>query len=233
MLDGRVYAEFGIYSMDYIDMQLAAFQLGTDTSFDTTVNAGNATIEGADASIRLVAGGFGINGSLTWNESNIEQLTTVDTRSLPFDLPAGGTPYPGDTNLGCNVATAPNGCFDYSSYVIGVSNVETLFAPGVTYNFSVDYAFQLSNGATVTPSVALNHADAAFSNINQVPGDSYFQTGERDLVNFTLTYQKDDWNVQLFGTNVSDELFIEGVSSNDSVLYGDPSVWGIRARMDF
>jgi outer membrane receptor protein involved in Fe transport len=55
----------------------------------------------------------------------------------------------------------------------------------------------------------------------------------RDLVNVNLTYERDDWTVQLYGQNVSDELFIEGVAGGNSVLYGDPEVWGVRARIEF
>ena len=234
MLDGQLYAEFGIFSMDYSDMQMAGFRAGATDSAFGTVNIGDSSIDGIEGSIRYFVGGFGLNASFNMVDSELGSLTTVDSNSLPFPPPAPGQLYPGDTGRGCTPAIALNGCFDYSPYFITQTGAENLFSPELTYTISLDYAFQLANGGTLTPSVSLNHSDAAFTSIVQRPGDIFYTTGERDLVNLNLTYERDDWTVQLFGSNITDELFIEGHSNNSqAVLYGDPEVWGIRARMDF
>jgi iron complex outermembrane receptor protein len=226
LLDGQLYAELGIYSMGYTDMQMSAFRTSATESDNATVNVGDSSIEGIEGSIRYIVGGFGINGGFGWNDSSIGAITTIDTRSLPIGETGGVRP--GDTAKGCTGVF----CFDYTPYFITLAGSENLFAPKVTYTFSVDYAFQMSNGATVTPMVSLNHSDTAFSSILQQPGDNYYTTDARDLVNVSITYVKDDWNVQLFGTNVTDDLYIEGVTGSN-VLYSDPQVWGVRARMDF
>jgi hypothetical protein len=122
-------------------------------------------------------------------------------------------------------------CFDYSPYTITLSGSENLFSPELTYTLSVDYAFQLSNGGTLTPRLSLNHADGAFESVLQQPTDRYYRTDERDILNFSLSFDKDAWNVQLFATNVTDDLYVEG--AGNSVMYGDPRVVGLRARMDF
>jgi iron complex outermembrane receptor protein len=227
VLDGRLYAELGFFSMDYTDMQMSAFRTSTSESDNAVVNIGDSTIEGIDGAIRLLVGGFGLNGSLSYVDSELGELNTIDTRALP--IPETGGVRPGDTAKGCT----GDFCFDYSPYWITLSGSENLFSPKVTYTFGIDYAFQLSSGGTLTPAVSLNHSDRAFSSILQQPGDLYYTTDDRDLVNFNLTYQKEDWTVQVFGTNVTDETFIEGVAGGSSVLYGDPEVWGVRARMDF
>jgi iron complex outermembrane receptor protein len=231
MLDGRLYAEFGIFSMDYTDMQLSGFRTSATESSGGVVNIGDSTIDGFEGAIRLVVGGFGLNGSFNYVDSELGEIATVDTRALPLPNPGPGGFYPGDINKGCP-STNPIGCFDYSPYFQSLRGSENLFAPELTYNFSVDYAFELGNGATLTPTVSFNHADTAFSSLLQRPGDLYYTTQERDLINVNLTYVKDDWTVQLFGTNVSDEIFIEGAEGNN-VLYGDPEQWGVRVRMDF
>ncbi|MGD8325186.1 MAG: TonB-dependent receptor, partial [Gammaproteobacteria bacterium] len=236
MLDGQLYAELGIYSMDYSNMQMSAFRPGTSESSFGATNIGDSTIEGVEGSIRFFAGGFGISGSFNVSNSKLGAITTVDQNSLPLAIPGGpGNTFPGAVSAGCTAANAGGlGCFDYGPYFLTLSGAENLFSPELSYNFTVDYAIQLSNGATLTPAVSLNHADTAYSSILQRPGDLFYTTGERDLVNFNLTYEHNDWTVQLFGTNVSDELFIEGHSNDgQAVLYGDPEVWGIRARMDF
>ena len=98
----------------------------------------------------------------------------------------------------------------------------------------MDYAFQLSGGGTITPALSFNHADSTYTNTLQTPGDNYYRTDDRDVMNFSVTYERNGWNVQLFATNVTDEVYIEGHSNTaSSVFYGDPMVVGLRARMTF
>jgi iron complex outermembrane receptor protein len=226
-----LYAEFGIYDMSYEDMQLSVFQTSAVEGRQLTSNVGDSSIKGWEGSVRAVIGQLGINASVAYSDSELADLTTVDTRALP---PAGlGQPYPGDTSKGCTPATATTGtCFDYTPYRLTLSGTESPFAPQVTYTLGLDYAIQLENGATLTPALSYNYSDSAYSSLLQSPNDDYFRTDERKLTNFSLTFKKDDWDIQFFATNASDELFIEGVSGG-SVLYGDPRVVGIRGRMTF
>ena len=53
------------------------------------------------------------------------------------------------------------------------------------------------------------------------------------MTNLSLTYKRDNWDIQLYSTNVTDQLFIEGVNAGSSILYGDPRVTGLRVRMKF
>jgi outer membrane receptor protein involved in Fe transport len=117
-------------------------------------------------------------------------------------------------------------------YVLTIEGSENPFSPQVTYFASFDYAFNLSGGGTLTPSLSFNHSDATYTNTLQEPDNDYYRTEDRDIANFSLTYDKEDWNVQFFVNNLTDELFIEG-SDGGSVLYGDPQVVGFRARRGF
>ena len=125
----------------------------------------------------------------------------------------------------------PTQCFDYSPYVITLSGAENLFSPKLTYTISVDYAFQLRNGGTLTPRLSLSHADKAYESVLQQSSDRFYETDERDIVNFSLSFNRDSWDVQLFANNLTDELYIEGAGV--SVMYGDPRTVGLRVRMDF
>ena len=97
---------------------------------------------------------------------------------------------------------------------------------------SFDYAFQLQGGGTLTPSLSFSHADATYTNTLQERDNDYYRTEKRDIANFSLTFDREDWNVQFFVNNFSDELFIEG-SDGGSVIYGDPRTVGFRARRAF
>jgi iron complex outermembrane receptor protein len=228
-----LYAEVGVYSMDYKDMQLAAFLTAGNEARSTVTNIGDSTIQGIEGSLRAVFGGFGIDVSAAYNDSELGEITTVDTRALP-GLAVGGV-YPGDISKGCNPATATVGsCFDYSPYAVTFTGAENPFSPKLTYRLGFDYAFQLSNGATLTPALSFNYADTTYTNTLQRPDDRYYRTDEREVLNFSVSFEKDDWDLQLFATNVSDEVYIEGHSNNGgAVFYGDPRVVGIRARMQF
>jgi iron complex outermembrane receptor protein len=226
-----LYAEFGIYDMSYEDMQLSVFQTSAVEGRQLTSNVGDSSIKGWEGSIRAVIGQLGVNASIAYSDSELADLTTVDTRALP---PAGlGQPYPGDSSKGCTPTVATTGtCFDYTPYRLSLSGTESPFAPKVTYTLGLDYAFQLENGATLTPALSYNFSDSAYSSLLQSPNDNFFRTDERKLTNFSVTFEKDAWDIQFFATNATDRLFIEGVSGN-SVLYGDPRVVGLRGSMTF
>lgn len=223
-----LYAEFGLFSMDYTDMQMSVFRTALTESDTGTTNIGDSKIEGFEGSLRAVFGGFGINGSFSYTDSKLGEITTIDTRALPIE--SSGGVWPGDVAKGCS-GPVPVECFDYSDYFITLSGAENLFSPELTYTVSVDYAFELDGGGTLTPRLWLNHSDKAYENVLQQPTDRFYETDERDVLNFSLTFNKDDWDVQLFATNVTDELYIEGAGG--SIMYGDPRVMGVRARMDF
>jgi len=228
VLDGRLYAELGYFNMDYTDMQLSSFVTGVTESTTAVRNAGASSIEGFEGTFRFFVGNLALNGSFGYTDSKLGSIQTIDTRALPIAPPGPGAPWPGNTAQGCT----GDFCFDYTPYQLTLNGANGLFSPEWTWTLGADYSFGLSNGASITPAVSFNHSDMANTSIIQQPGDAYFTAEERDIMNLTLTYRNEDWEVQLYGTNVTDEVFIEG-TSGASVLYGDPEVWGIRARMEF
>jgi len=145
-------------------MQMSVFRTTMQDSQQATTNIGDSTIQGIEGSLRALFGNFGLNASFGYTDSELGELTTVDTRSLP--ITASGGVWAGDLSKGC-VGPVPTACFDYSPYVITLSGAENLFSPKLTYTFSIDYAFQLRNGGTLTPRLSLNHADKAYESVLQ------------------------------------------------------------------
>ena len=231
VLDGNLYAELGAYWMDYENMQMSALVPGPVTSSGGAQNLGDSEIKGIEGSVRAFIGNLGLNASFGYSDSELGEITVINEVALPFAL-SPGQQAPGDTNLGCTGAN----CFDYSPYYITVSGGRNLFSPELTYTLGLDYQFTMGSGATLTPRISFSHADEAVTSILEYPGDRYFHSEERDIVNFSLTYEKNDWSVQVFATNVTDEVFIEGSTvdgAGNGVTYGDPQVIGVRVGMDF
>jgi len=223
-----LYAEAGIYSMDYTDMQMSAFRRDPELSQSGVTNIGDSTIQGFEGTLRALFGNFGLNASVAYTDSELGEITTIEAASLPISAVGGF--YPGDTNLGC-VGSIPDECFDYAPYVITLSGSENLFSPKLTYTLSFDYAFQLSRGGTLTPRLSLNHSDEAYESVFQRPGNNFYKTDSRDIWNFSVTYANDIWDTQFFVNNATDELYQEGAGF--AVLYGDPRTVGFRVRRDF
>ena len=99
---------------------------------------------------------------------------------------------------------------------------------------SFDYEIPLSGGGSLTPTVSFSHADSTYTNVLQSSLDRYYRTDPRDVANFSLSYKKDKWDLQMFVNNVTNKAYIEGHSNSAAaVFFGDPRVIGLRARMSF
>ncbi len=254
LFDGAFSGDINFYYMDYKDLQGTAWN-GDATGMDTTnSNIGDATIRGIEASGQMYFGNLGINFSVAFSDSEVNGITTLNEASLPgwaendqggtFDwLPQCGTgnitafgngsptqastarvPDPSDATL-----TIPNGnCFDYTPFLLELNGDPQVQAPELSYNIAIDYEFAWMGG-TLTPRLSFSHTDESYSNVIQT---DYYRNDERDITDFTLAYDKDDWTVQLYIRNLTDETYI--ASARDGWIgYGAPQTYGLRARLNF
>jgi iron complex outermembrane recepter protein len=230
LLGGKMQLELGGFYMDYQDMQQSTFVAGgaQNSNANGAVNIGDSEIKGIEASVRASLGGFNLDASLGYTKSELGTARTLDTRRLPGSSVLGGGQY----LPGCGVPgapAAPPACFDYEPYFINVEGASNPNSPELSYSVRVGYAFDFSNGASLEPSVSFFHTDESENRLIQ--GEPYFKVFERDLVNASLTYERNDWTVQLFINNATDELY--NLSAGDYVLYGEPRTYGLRLRMNF
>jgi hypothetical protein len=65
--------------------------------------------------------------------------------------------------------------------------------------------------------------------------DNFYRIDSRELVNFSLTYEREDWDIQAFCTNCADEAYIAAIEggTGNRMIYGNPRSAGVRFRKDF
>jgi hypothetical protein len=97
----------------------------------------------------------------------------------------------------------------------------------------LNYGFPLPNGARITPRASWSHVDASYASLFQ--SDSFYRIDSRDLLNVSLEYELDTWNVQLFCNNCSDQTYIAAVEggTGNRLIYGNPQSVGIRFHKRF
>jgi outer membrane receptor protein involved in Fe transport len=112
-----------------------------------------------------------------------------------------------------------------------LDGVEQLNTPKLSYNLSANYLFQLNDGGTLMPRLTYRHADDNYTSILQVPGENYYTRDKVDTFDLSVTYTMNDWTIQTFINNVTDEVYVTNAGA--SLLYCDPRTVGVRARMTF
>jgi hypothetical protein len=97
----------------------------------------------------------------------------------------------------------------------------------------LNYGFPLNNNRMLRPRLAFAHVDDSFASLFQ--SDNFFKIDQRDLVNLSLTYEAETWELQAYCNNCTDQHYIaavEGVTGN-RVIYGDPESIGLRFHKRF
>ena len=243
LLDGRMQVQAATFYMDYQKMQQEAFLIQTTPGLlsndDGIVNIGDSTIDGIELEVDAQFGGFGLNFGAGLVNSSLGGITTVDGRLLDQSIVSpqgnwrrGCRPGEADGTFGDGDAFP---CFDYVGSVgfVNLASADNLFSPNFSWNISIDYAIELSNGATVRPRMSYSYADAAFSSLFQA--DSFFRTDERELTNLSISYERDAWAAYLFCNNCADEAYITSAVNTvpSRVVFNPPRTMGVRFRYDF
>ncbi|HEX3916149.1 MAG TPA: TonB-dependent receptor [Caulobacteraceae bacterium] len=102
-------------------------------------------------------------------------------------------------------------------------------APAWTLNFGAQYAFALSNGATLTPRVDVSYTSSQWATPYQDLGDFL---PSRALVNTDLEYRQGKFKATLYATNATNLHYI--IATNVGLRYaGNPGQYGIRLEQAF
>jgi iron complex outermembrane receptor protein len=235
-LDGKLQATLGGYWMNYKNMQQPVFVAGPSlqAASGQVTNIGKSTIKGIEFETKAVLGHFTFGINSAYIGSTLGAISIIDQRALPNAglVPPGATFGP--VQCAAGVAT---GCFDYAgvnggpNYYVNLSGIQNVYSPKLTYGLSLDYTWDTSAG-TVRPSVTYTHIDKQYTSLFQ---DEFFALEERNLVNVSVNYERDAWQVQAYCTNCADKTYIAAMDSRApyNVYYGAPRQLGVRIKRSF
>ncbi|WP_324947998.1 TonB-dependent receptor [Phenylobacterium sp.] len=105
-------------------------------------------------------------------------------------------------------------------------------APRFTFNAGAQYAFQLGDGATLTPRLDYGMISSRWATLFEVtPTDKLASQG---LLNAELTYARpDNWRLTAYATNLTDLHYVSSLSLGSLANAGPPRQYGLRISKSF
>jgi len=217
LFDGQLQLAADVFLMDYTDKQEAIEvdnsdgRFGPESSLEYTQNAASAEMTGIEVELR----------ASPWEGGFVSlDLGTLDSSYTDFLI----------TNL--DDPTGPP--TDVSNQAL------TSRTPEWSITATVEHAFLLDNGATLTPQLGVYMQDdyewfGGLDNGQSTPHchqDSYSKWRTR------LTYEPADadWQASLYGYNITDEEILyrcANVRTTYKTLYQMPEQWGVEFTMRF
>ncbi len=222
LLDRRIRLQLDGFYNDYSNYQVDGI-INPATGTSGTGNTKGATIKGVELQGQGHVGGLAVDFGLAWVDSSIGAVTLTNNRLLPN----------GGNNLGpqcaAGVPSNPPICFNYGPYYVSVQGRSNTYAPRWTYNFGVEYNFDLGHGATLTPRVDYSYQGSQWTTLLENSTDYLASHG---LLNARLTYAQGRYSLTGYVTNLANKTYVSGQFINDEFL-GPPRQFGVRASYNF
>ncbi|MDE2349044.1 MAG: TonB-dependent receptor, partial [Gammaproteobacteria bacterium] len=220
---GHLRTQADVFDMDYKNMQLAVLTPTPGIAPQQSItNVGKSTIRGAELSVQSRYGGLQVDGNLAYVHSAIgssPRLLNAYLYAVQGLSPRGVQCAPGQTS----------GCFDFTPYYESVNGTANPYSPHWTANIGAQYAVPLAGEATLTPRADFSYSSEQWATIFQNPVDQ-FQA--RHVLNFSLEYARDRWNITAYGTNLTKDYYKTGLTGTYN-FWGDPAVYGVRFTESF
>jgi iron complex outermembrane receptor protein len=210
--DGHVHTQIDGFYDNFKDFQVIigypAFPV-----FPFEVNDPNPTkIYGLEAEGQAVFGALSFDGGFGLMHSSLGTFYANDPRVL--------------TLASCSPKTGPAGgsCVD-------LAGRPQTYAPNFTMNLGVQYIFNLGDGDTLTPRLNFAHESHQWATLfdNAAFGD---KLAPRNILNAQLAWNRGDWTVTLYATNLTDDQYVAALNSNLDFA-GPPRQYGIRLTKAF
>jgi iron complex outermembrane receptor protein len=215
--DRRLRLNLAVFYVEYTDLQLPSVFVGSDNSVTfPPLNAGAAHMQGVE--LEFLANpidGLQIDGSLGYLGFEYDDLGKADPAYILAQ-----------TGSVTNARAAP--CRD----------CRPLRAPKYTGALGIQYGAPLGDAGTLSTRVDSSYQSRVFYSSNNVRRAS--QEGYA-LLNARVTWDSPDetWSVALSGTNLTDELYLNGALDFFESLgtvegnYGRPREWAITLKRRF
>ena len=215
LADGRVQIMADVFMMDYTDKQENISVpnddaiLGIDESLGILTNVSSVDISGLELELR----------ASPWANGFVSlDLGTLSNSYASFE-------YPDPSN--------PSQTIDQSGDVISD------LTPDWTMNVSIEHAFNLANGASITPRVNV-YSSGAYdwgADVDGAPATVCNQASY-SKVSARVTYlpAAGNWRASLIGNNITDERIYEFCSDSRGVYryrYERPAYWGLEFTADW
>jgi len=212
LLDGRLQIAADIFYMDYQDKQ-EQINIQNDGSF------------GGDPQIGITT-----------------NAASVDITGIEFELRS--SPWEGGFfSVDVGYLDAEYG--EFTSFDESAGDVDQTdatiadYAPEWTINATIEHAFQIGNGATLTPQLGMYWQDSynfegSLDSDSATAGEGVCKQPSYTKFRARATYvpASGNWQASLYGQNITDERYMEwcaeGRSGTFYSRYGRPSTWGLE-----
>lgn len=219
---GHLRTQLGGFYYQYHDFQFGLLDLSTGQT--GIANLATATIDGIEASLQSQFGGFEVDGGLSYVHSHLPSPGPfVNTHLLPAGA-SGPQCAEGQTT----------GCFDYSPYLVENSGGPNLYSPEWTFNLGVEYKAFLGSNVILTPRLNYAYVTSQFVSLTYSEVTDYLPAHGLLSALLTLDLYK-NWNVEAYGTNLTDKVYRtgQGLNNGNYYFYGAPRQYGVRVGYKF
>jgi len=210
-LDGRVRTQLNTFYNNYDNFQVTIGYPQLPV-FGFELNVPETTkMHGFEAQVQAYLGKWQIDSGLGILSSKLGQFYATDPRGLSL--------------LPCNPETGPA-----SVSCINLKGRDQTYAPELTFNLGVQRGFTVGTG-TITPRITYSHVSEQWATLfqNEARGD---RIESRNIVTAQIAWQRGDWLVTLYGTNLTDQRYVAAINSGLRFA-GAPRQFGLRATKWF
>jgi iron complex outermembrane receptor protein len=221
-LDEHVRADVGGFWNNYTDLQVGAFNPLTAGS--SLINIGKSVIKGGEFELHGRFAGLHLDMGGAYVNSRLGAISLVDTETLP----------PGTAVPQCADGALPPACFNYLPYNVNLSGDQNPFSPEWTFNAGAEYALYFGDSGALTPRINYSYIGAQWVTLFEAPEDYLRSQG---LWSGSVTYERKAWQVQLYGLNLANKVYVTGQtaygSNPNNEFFGNPRQFGLRLSYRF
>jgi iron complex outermembrane receptor protein len=209
--DGRLRTQLGAYYNTYKNFQIEIGDPAVPAITSIVNVAGDSTIYGLEASAQARFGAMSLDAGMSLAKSELGKFYAADPRQ-----PRTGP---------CDPETGPA-----AGTCVNVGGNAQPYAPEMTLSAGLEYDFDLAGGI-LSPRIDYSHISETWASIFADAGQGD-RLEARNILNAQLTYAYDDWRLQAFATNLTDQTYIASVKAGLRYA-GAPRQYGIRLTREF